>query len=520
MKKVSDNILIATLQLLNVKHTEHYSRNYYENHPYKYNLYGLSMMFNHYGIDNVALRLEPQRLLEIEKPFIAFVDNDFVVVFSKTDKMVSFYWKGKNITIEKEQFLKIWSGIVLLLEPDLEKSGEPDYKKHQKENLFSIVANLLLCFCVIAFSLIIYSKQQSFFDLKMNMLFLFNALGIVFTYILVSKQLNRNGKWVDRVCSLFKRADCNSVLDSPASKVFNTSLTWSEVGISFYISNVVVLLLFPYLYLSVVIINVIILPYSFWSIWYQRYKVGQWCILCILSQSVFWLTSICHYQFDLFSLERVSILDITSLCFLYLLVLLCVKKIVQTYEKIESLEYKERKVNSIRLKEEVFFTLLKDEKRYDVDNSSSLVWGNISANIQILLVTNPYCSPCARMHKKMENIFKLVSDKICIRYVLSSFSDDLEETNKLLISMYMHTDSNRSFDLLCNWYDDLHRRDIDFLKEFENKIDNVVQEEAFRQKKWLSDNAISVSPLLIVNGFKLPEYYSIEDLKYFLEIDT
>lgn len=84
----------------------------------------------------------------------------------------------------------------------------------------------------------------------------------------------------------------------------------------------------------------------------------------------------------------------------------------------------------------------------------------------------------------------------------------------------MHTDSNRSFDLFCNWYDDLHRRDIDFLKEFENKIDNVVLEEAFRQKKWLSDNAVSVSPLLIVNGFKLPEYYSIEDLKYFLEIDV
>ncbi|WP_456088015.1 vitamin K epoxide reductase family protein [Parabacteroides sp.] len=520
MKKISDNILIATLQLLKVKHTEYYSRNYYENHPYKYNLYGLSMMFDHYGVDNVALQLEPQRLLAIKTPFIAFVDNDFVVVFDKTDIMVSFYWRGKDITIRKEQFFKIWSGIVLLLDPDLEKSGEPDYWMHQKEIYFSIVANLLLCFCFIAFSLIVYSKQQALVDLKMNMLLLLNVLGIIFTYVLVYKQLYKNEKWVDRVCSLFKGADCNSVLDSPASKVLNSSFTWSEVGISFYVSNVVILLLFPYFYWGVVIINAIILPYSFWSIWYQRYKVGQWCILCILSQSVFWLTSIYHYQLGFFSLDSVSILDIVPLFFLYLLVLLCVRKIVHTYEKIESLKYQERKVNSIRLKEEVFSILLNEEKRYDVCNSSSLVWGDITANIQILLVTNPYCYPCAKMHKIVDNIFRLIGDKICLRYVLSSFNNNLEETNKLLIAMYMHTDSNISFDLFCNWYDNLHRQDIGFLREYENKIDNVVQEEFFRQKKWLFDNAVSVSPLLIVNGFKFPEYYSIEDLKYFLEIDV
>ncbi|MDE6299549.1 MAG: hypothetical protein K2M10_07895, partial [Muribaculaceae bacterium] len=35
--------------------------------------------------------------------------------------------------------------------------------------------------------------------------------------------------------------------------------------------------------------NIFCLPFSFWSIWYQRFKAGKWCTLCVTVQCSLWL---------------------------------------------------------------------------------------------------------------------------------------------------------------------------------------------------------------------------------------
>jgi len=50
MKK-NRNIFVAYLDLLKVKHTDTFSRKYFEEHPNKYNLLGLSQMLSDYGIE-------------------------------------------------------------------------------------------------------------------------------------------------------------------------------------------------------------------------------------------------------------------------------------------------------------------------------------------------------------------------------------------------------------------------------------------------------------------------------------
>ena len=48
MKK--NNILLFILDLLDVKYTKIYARKYYEEHPHKNDLLGVSNMLYHYGI--------------------------------------------------------------------------------------------------------------------------------------------------------------------------------------------------------------------------------------------------------------------------------------------------------------------------------------------------------------------------------------------------------------------------------------------------------------------------------------
>ena len=36
------------------------------------------------------------------------------------------------------------------------------------------------------------------------------------------------------------------------------------------------------------VLNIFTLPYSFWSVWYQKAKAKQWCVLCLIIQALLW----------------------------------------------------------------------------------------------------------------------------------------------------------------------------------------------------------------------------------------
>ena len=128
------NVLVNYLRLLGVRHTVDYASRFYREHPYRDSLFGLSQMLSNYHVQTLALRLEKKisELLELDAPFIAFANNEFVLVHRLSPDQISYYWRdGKSITLDVNTFLGTWSGVVLLAEKT-EQSGEPDYEKHRK----------------------------------------------------------------------------------------------------------------------------------------------------------------------------------------------------------------------------------------------------------------------------------------------------------------------------------------------------------------------------------------------------
>ena len=134
------NTLTSFLDLLNVKYTPSFTTKHFNEHPHKYNLYGLSEMLSDYGIENVATKVEDKEnsLPYIELPFIAHIGSDFVVVYQIDDKGVHFFRNGKKITVPVEPFLKTWSGVVLLANPT-SNAKEPGYSENKKKESFSIL---------------------------------------------------------------------------------------------------------------------------------------------------------------------------------------------------------------------------------------------------------------------------------------------------------------------------------------------------------------------------------------------
>lgn len=69
--------------------------------------------------------------------------------------------------------------------------------------------------------------------------------------------------YADKLCSLFKKSDCNNVLESEVVKFLGV-FSWSEIGFGYFVSTLLIYLFFPQW------IHVFTLPYTLWSVWFQK----------------------------------------------------------------------------------------------------------------------------------------------------------------------------------------------------------------------------------------------------------
>ncbi|MDR3220166.1 MAG: thioredoxin domain-containing protein, partial [Dysgonamonadaceae bacterium] len=93
---------------------------------------------------------------------------------------------------------------------------------------------------------------------------------------------------------------------------------------------------------------------------------------------------------------------------------------------------------SLKANEKVFEALLKEQPHIKIEETDSqLIFGEPNAGLQITIFSNPYCNPCAKMHKPVEKLLENKQDKLCIRYILNAFDKELEMINKYLIAVYL-----------------------------------------------------------------------------------
>jgi ABC-type bacteriocin/lantibiotic exporter with double-glycine peptidase domain len=126
-----NNIFSFFLKRIKIKHTQYYADKLFNEHPHKNNLYGLSDMLTVYGIKNAGFRIESkEEIYNVTSPFVAYAGGSFVLVDAINLEQTNYYWNGKTISLATSDFLKIWSGIFLVAEPD-EQSIEPDYQRNK-----------------------------------------------------------------------------------------------------------------------------------------------------------------------------------------------------------------------------------------------------------------------------------------------------------------------------------------------------------------------------------------------------
>lgn len=511
-----DNLFIQILEILSIKHTEDFTIRFYESHPHKNNLFGLSEMLRYYNIENVAAEIQKtqENLSSLDVPFVAYVDHEFVLVRHVSTEAIIYSWRGKNITLSIPVFLERWSGIVLLFE-STDESIEPDYKEHRKEYLRQRI--VIACFVSLLLSLIgcalITNRGM---EIGIWGLWGVNVIGASFCGILLSREILGSDKYVNKICSLFlKSSDCNGTLDSQASHFLGIS--WSVFGLGYFLSAILFIALLPQYVIYAETLNIIALPYTAWSVWYQKFRVKQWCALCLSVQATVWIT----FLISLFAIgidfNQWNLFDSISIGCMYGLVILLIHFIVALYVKEKQTQQSNNKLSCIKLNASVFRTLLNEQPQYDIDKNIGILLGNTDAKEWITIISNPHCAPCARLHPQIEELLKEYKEEICIQIVLTSFSKELEPSAMLLTSMYLLNKESDYLRFLSDWYTkERHKRKGCYKRYKLNLNDKEMLANIQAQNEWVKRNTISSTPTILINGYLLPEEYELKDMSYLI----
>ena len=516
------NIFASYLELLTVKHTKKFSEKYFNEHPHKYNLYGLSQMLSEYGIENAGTKIEDKEndIYRIETPFIAHTQVDFVIVYKIENGKVFYIWQGIKVDVLVEEFMKMWTGIVLLTEKS-EKSIEPNYKEHKTKDLLHFSQYILLIVSALSLFLLTYITNKLYTSLGLNSLLFVNLIGVFIGCLLVLKQMNFHGGYVDKICSLFSKGDCNNVLESDAAKLFGV-FGWSEIGLGYFAANVLTILFLPKMVLYLAIINLFALPYAFWSVWYQKFKAKQWCPLCLATQVVLWLIFGVNLIFGYLKIVNFSFIDLILTGSIFAIIILIINILVPNLSKDKQTENIKYEINSIKANEDVFKILLLQQTKFEVSKENSQIFlGNPDALLKVTIFTNPYCYPCAKMHNRVEKLLKDTNNEISIQYIFSAFNSDLENVNRYLIAAYLQKEKETRNQIFRDWFEKGKPLGEKFFDNFDLNIKTKEVEDEFkRHEEWKEKAGVRGTPTVFVNGYELPDNYKIEDLRWFLEFDV
>lgn len=174
-----------------------------------------------------------------------------------------------------------------------------------------------------------------------------------------------------------------------------------------------------------------------------------------------------------------------------------------------------QELNSIKADENVLSAILKKQPYYEVTKeTSSILWGNTDSTTLVTILTNPHCAPCAKMHKRVENILK-ETNKLCIQYVFSSFGKELDTSNKFLTAIYLYKEEPIRKTIFDDWFEKgKNSKDQFFEKYSVDLINEIVTNEFEKHQAWIDATGLRATPTILVNGHILPDNYKIEDLKY------
>ena len=294
-KSPDASLLSDWLTLLGVGHTHSYTLEKEKGMPFK-TWFGLSRALQDYGVESEAYFLPDKNAVrDLAVPFMAHTagsDGGNIIVTSIDGDKVDYISLGEERTTDFDTFIKCFDGNVFLsyVKPG---AAEPELGLHRRLEFFNRSKKWVLLLCMAALFVYAWISNDLYRYVSAYFIAAIDLGGLYVTYLLVQKSLKIHNPKADRFCGVLQAGGCDDVLAMSASKFFGL-FGWSEVGFSYFSVSLLALLMFPASLPSLALCNICCLPFTCWSIWYQKFRAKRWCTLCVTVQCSLWLLFIAY----------------------------------------------------------------------------------------------------------------------------------------------------------------------------------------------------------------------------------
>lgn len=493
-------------------------------HPYYPSINSITDLFNHFNIDNLALKVDNnlEAYSQIPDTFLAQINEDkgsqLVVVSKKTDGVELIYDEHKSKNISVDEFFELWTGILVVIEKQ-EKKDSDNLNKAGK------IKKLVYFSTFVVLSSFFILAKPSLFQI---IYFALSCVGVYISYLIVIHELGLHSKILDKFCSgENKSTSCNAVLSSKGATIFGL-FKLSDVGFVYFTALALVSLIISSINLQstsvIFLISTLAIPFTFYSLYYQWKVVKNWCPLCLSIASILWLQFGALFLNDAFW-KNMYIIDFSYVFFiaslltttsLWILIQPLLKK-EQQFEKLE-IEHVKFKRNFKLFNAALDLNPILDTA---IPAANELIFGNKNPDVllNIIVITNPMCGYCKESHRVIEKILKNENTniQIIIRFNVSPDDEEARGTKiaAKILELYHATNEKNCLYALSDIYGEM---DADtWLKKWGETIPKKYLATLKYEKEWCNDNKINFTPALLLNGQQYPKEYGKMDLLYFID---
>lgn len=481
--------------------------------PFINTMFGVGNILSLYKVSHQCVRLDDKdKVANIDMPSLMVYDGSFAVIISADSNEVLMISDGIRKSVSLTEFTSKWDGVIMLVSAD-SSSGEPDYKEHLRDERIANFKKISLVAAggaVLAAGTVLNPFNGNLF---WWLLVAVDVVGVYVSVMLLQKELHIPNRMADKLCGLVKESHCENVTQSSGASFFGIAKL-SEIGFGFFSANLLAAVFFPKTLFFLSIFALIVLPFTFWSVWYQKFKAKSWCVLCLSTCLLMWLQAAICLSAHAFVTYQEGLAYGVVLAAGYVAATLSANALVALMAENRENERWKSMYNSLKASDKVVGAFENDAPVFNTNpqDCTSLIFGNPDAPYQITVFSNPYCGPCAMMHSRIKN---LPGEDVGIRYVMTYFTKQSSKINRFIIAAYRQLGAERTWRLLSEWYDGGKSQGTDFFTGYGLDIsDGWVESEFLRHEKWRKDERLTGTPTVLVNGRMVMYPYSVEDYLY------
>ena len=461
-----------------------------ESHPDFPSLLCISETLNVAGINCITHQIEISNIDGISLPALFHLQNDDVIVIT-------------NKSLLTEKILAETTGVIINVNSiNLSSQYKSEIKKERKitQAIFTAFALTTLLFTIL-----LWEKN----NWANTLIVLCSIGGLYICYQIFCKENGNAAMWVNTACN---------ALGNGCDKVFNSTLSKGILGVKLVDAAFIyffTLLIFSLLENNLLLIYYAILlaiPMIIFSILYQKIKVKGWCALCLFIGLIVSIQVLLVWATKEILDNTLTLKNILHFGFYGLLSFIWFPfknfYLLKEQYKKTSIAYQK-----VLRDPKIFISSLQAEKTIEYfKTNSEMIFGNIKAPLQILIVCQPYCNPCAIAHKQIDEVLKIYKENICLKIVWLANNQSSVKAVNLIYEVVSFQPKENALLKIEEWFSIMNyerylNNNINSINQIHTKI-NIEE-----QKEWVTKNTINVTPTIFLNNHQIPNNYSIEDFK-------